>query len=52
VLRAGSTDRDSALAARQRLVEDGTRLLGTVLNDWRARRKQDLYYQQYYNQTR
>ncbi len=52
VLRAGSTDRDSALAARQRLVEDGTRLLGTVLNDWRTRRKQDLYYQQYYNQTR
>lgn len=34
VIRAGQTARDAALAARQRFAQDGTRLLGTVLNDW------------------
>jgi len=34
VLRAGSTPLDAALMARQRLADDGTKVLGTVLNDW------------------
>ncbi len=34
VIRAGHTTRDTALAAAQRLAEDGTPLLGTILNDW------------------
>jgi capsular exopolysaccharide synthesis family protein len=34
VMRAGVTERDTALAARMRLVEDGVKVLGTVLNDW------------------
>jgi polysaccharide biosynthesis transport protein len=34
VVRAGHTTRDSAIAARQRFSEDGTKLLGTILNDW------------------
>jgi polysaccharide biosynthesis transport protein len=34
VVRAGQTTTDSALFARQRFVEDGTRVLGTVLNSW------------------
>jgi capsular exopolysaccharide synthesis family protein len=32
VIRAGRTTRDMALAAKQRLTEDGARVLGTVLN--------------------
>ena len=34
VLRAGHTTRDAALAASQRFAEDGTVVLGTVLNNW------------------
>jgi Mrp family chromosome partitioning ATPase len=34
VTRAGKTTRDAGLAARQRLQEDGTRVLGVVMNDW------------------
>jgi receptor protein-tyrosine kinase len=34
VVRCGRTSRDAALAARQRFVEDGTRILGIMLNDW------------------
>ena len=34
VLRAGATDRESALMARQRLFDDNVPLLGTILNDW------------------
>jgi capsular exopolysaccharide synthesis family protein len=34
VIRAGQTTRDAALAARQRFSEDGTEILGTILNDW------------------
>jgi capsular exopolysaccharide synthesis family protein len=34
VVRAGKTTRDTALAAQQLFAEDGTRLLGAVLNRW------------------
>jgi len=34
VLRAGRVRRDSAIAAEQRLRDDGIPVLGTVLNDW------------------
>ncbi len=34
VVRAGETTTESALHARQRFAEDGTRVLGTVLNSW------------------
>jgi succinoglycan biosynthesis transport protein ExoP len=34
VIRAGQTTTESALFARQRFAEDGTRVLGTVLNSW------------------
>jgi succinoglycan biosynthesis transport protein ExoP len=34
VVRAGQTTADSALFASQRFAEDGTRVLGTVLNSW------------------
>jgi Mrp family chromosome partitioning ATPase len=44
VIRAGKTTRDAALAARQRLNEDGTAILGTVLNDWNPKSSLNGYY--------
>src|SRR6266436_4825980 len=37
VIRAGQTTTESALIASQRFAEDGTRVLGTVLNSWDPR---------------
>jgi polysaccharide biosynthesis transport protein len=34
VLRAGEVKLDSVLAAEERLAEDGSRIIGTVLNNW------------------
>jgi polysaccharide biosynthesis transport protein len=34
VIRAGKTTRDAARAARQKFQQDGTPILGTILNDW------------------
>ena len=34
VVRAGKTTRDAAMAARQKFSEDGTLVMGTILNDW------------------
>ncbi len=48
VLRAGRTTRDAALAARQRFSEDGTKILGTILNDWNPKSAPNGYYG-YYN---
>jgi Mrp family chromosome partitioning ATPase len=47
VLRAGSTTRDAALAARQRFAEDKTNLLGTILNDWNPKSSPGGYYGSY-----
>jgi capsular exopolysaccharide synthesis family protein len=38
VVRSAQTMRDAAVAANQRLAEDGTRVLGTILNQWDPRR--------------
>ena len=37
ILRAGKTSLETALAAQRYLMEDGTKVLGTVLNDWNPR---------------
>ncbi len=37
VVRSAQTTRESAAAATQRLMEDGTRVLGTILNEWDPR---------------
>jgi hypothetical protein len=37
VLRAGAVRLDSVLAVEQRLANDGSQVLGTVLNDWDPR---------------
>jgi succinoglycan biosynthesis transport protein ExoP len=44
VVRAGKTTRDAALAACQRFSEDGTPVLGTILNDWNPKRSPNGYY--------
>ncbi len=44
VVRAGKTTRDAAIAARQRFSEDGTQMLGTILNDWNPKRSPNGYY--------
>jgi capsular exopolysaccharide synthesis family protein len=38
VVRSAQTTRESAAAAAQRLREDGTRVLGTILNEWDPRK--------------
>ncbi len=38
VVRSTQTTREEAAAASQRLMEDGTRVLGTVLNEWDPRK--------------
>ena len=38
VVRSTQTRREEAAAASQRLMEDGTRVLGTVLNEWDPRK--------------
>jgi polysaccharide biosynthesis transport protein len=48
VVRAGKTTRDSAMAAHRRFSEDGTTMLGTILNDWNPKRSPNGYYG-YYN---
>jgi capsular exopolysaccharide synthesis family protein len=54
VARAGQTTRDAILAAKERLEEDRTKILGTVLNDWDPKRAPGGYYGYYrsshYNQ--
>jgi len=59
VMRAGHTTRDAALAAAQRFGEDGTPVLGTVLNDWNPKINTGYgyyshysNYYQYYNHSR
>jgi capsular exopolysaccharide synthesis family protein len=47
VLRAGQTTRDTAIAARQRFSEDDTRVVGTILNCWDAKRSSNGYYGYY-----
>jgi succinoglycan biosynthesis transport protein ExoP len=37
VVRSAETMRSAAVAAKQRLTEDGTRVLGTILNQWNPR---------------
>jgi len=41
VVRSAHTMRYAAAAAKQRLMEDSTRVLGTVLNQWDPRKTDD-----------
>lgn len=44
VVRSAQTAREAAAAASQRLMDDGTRVLGTVLNEWDPRKASHLAY--------
>jgi capsular exopolysaccharide synthesis family protein len=48
VLRAGATNQASALEAHELLTEDGTRIIGTVLNDWTPTKADARYDEQYF----
>ena len=48
VVRSRRTTRDAALIARQRFMEDGTKVLGTILNDWDPWNSSAFGYEKYY----
>ena len=48
IVRSGKTTRDTALIAKERFREDGTPMIGTVLNDWHPQRSVAHGYQGYY----
>jgi capsular exopolysaccharide synthesis family protein len=48
VVRSGVTERESALAAREQLVQDQIEVLGTVLNDWDAKGADAKAFNSYY----
>jgi Mrp family chromosome partitioning ATPase len=47
VIRSGHTTKDAGLAATQRFREDGTSILGTILNDWNPKSAPNGYYGYY-----
>jgi Mrp family chromosome partitioning ATPase len=51
VIRAGHTSRDTAVAAKQRFIEDGTPLIGTILNDWNLKSASGPSYRKYYSRN-
>jgi receptor protein-tyrosine kinase len=51
VIRAAHTSRDTAVAAKQRLSEDGTRVIGTILNEWQIKSAGEAAYRKYYSRN-
>jgi polysaccharide biosynthesis transport protein len=49
IVRAGITTRDAAMMVKQRFGEDGTPLLGTILNGWNPKHDVYGYRYRYYN---
>jgi len=47
ILRADQTTRATASLAAQRFEQDGTRILGTILNDWDPKKAHSRSYAQY-----
>jgi capsular exopolysaccharide synthesis family protein len=48
ILRSAHTTRDAALLAKQRFLDDGIEVMGTVLNNWNPNTPGYGYYQNYY----
>jgi capsular exopolysaccharide synthesis family protein len=48
IVRSGSTTRDAAQLAKTRFAEDGTPMLGTILNFWNPKTPGYAYYKYYY----
>ncbi len=51
IMRSGQTSRDAALATVQRLSDDRSHVLGTILNDWNPKTAQGNYYWQRGNRS-
>jgi capsular exopolysaccharide synthesis family protein len=49
VVRAGQTTRDDAMGAKQRLVDDGIHVLGTILNGWDSKARTRYGYYAYHH---
>ncbi len=49
VIRANQTTRDTAQLVRRRLADDGTPVLGSILNDWNPKRTTQYGYHKYYD---
>ncbi len=47
VVRANKTSRNSMMAAVQRFEQDGTSVMGTILNDWNPKKSPNGYYGYY-----
>ncbi len=47
VVRSGKTSQGAAQAALQRLIEDGSQVIGTVLNDWDPKGSRGSYHYDY-----
>ena len=48
VLRSAQTTRDAALLAKQRFLDDGIPVMGTILNNWNPNTPGYGYYRNYY----
>lgn len=48
VIKAGSTTRDATTICEERLRKDGTRVLGTILNQWQPDSSDPGYFKDYY----
>jgi Mrp family chromosome partitioning ATPase len=44
VVRANYTEREAVRVIRERFAQDGTRVLGTILNDWNPHKSFHEYY--------
>jgi capsular exopolysaccharide synthesis family protein len=49
VFRSGKTTRDAAVEVRQRFADDGTPIVGAILNDWDPKSRRYGYYHHYYS---
>ena len=50
VVRAGKTLREAVRSAQERFDQDGTAVLGTVLNDWHPQATDSRYYSTHYRE--
>ena len=50
VVRAGKTLRETVRSAQERFDQDGTAVLGTVLNNWEPRATNSRYYNIHYRE--
>jgi Mrp family chromosome partitioning ATPase len=52
VIRSGQVSRDTIMAARRRFADDGTPIVGAILNDWNIKETSGPAYRKYYRTQR